>query len=223
MHTVGTFIKIISIPDEEYFCETTVGCTASYFVNEGLNSTCLFLMEVRSDRGCKFRNARSAFRNLHPLSLHTVYLHEKQTSRIQSLYLYFIKIVPFWLRNIRFLIQNTRSLFYGRHYSSLHRLMSLHGKLNVKIFHMFIVAENTRSVDIIIWCPVGFVTPSSFEAVFCFVVAEGWLLLFMTSGDVPWYCMCSTVVTSFFWTCHVSEFIGFRTPLSTSILLSTWI
>ena len=30
------------------------------------------------------------------------YLHEKQTSRIQSLYLYFIKIVPFWLRNIRF-------------------------------------------------------------------------------------------------------------------------
>ena len=29
------------------------------------------------------------------------YLHEKQTSRIQSLYLYFIKIVPFWPRNIR--------------------------------------------------------------------------------------------------------------------------
>ena len=54
------------------------------------------------------------------------YLHEKQTSRIQSLYLYFIKIVPFWLRNIRFLIQNTRSLFYGGHYSSLHQLMSLH-------------------------------------------------------------------------------------------------
>ena len=74
------------------------------------------------------------------------YLHEKQTSRIQSLYLYllyFIKIVPFWLRNIRILIQNTRSLFYGRHYSSLHRLMSLHRKLNVKIFLMFIVAENT--------------------------------------------------------------------------------
>ena len=29
------------------------------------------------------------------------YLHEKQTSRIQSLYLYFIKIVPFWLRKVR--------------------------------------------------------------------------------------------------------------------------
>ena len=43
--------------------------------NKGLNSTCLFLMEVWSDRGstCKFRNARSAFRKLHvdPLSLHT--------------------------------------------------------------------------------------------------------------------------------------------------------
>ena len=99
---------------------------------------------------CKFRNARSAFRNLHvdPLSS---YLHEKQTSRIQSLYLYFIKIVPFWLRNIRFLIQNTWSLFYGCHYSSLHRLMSLHRKLDVKFFLMFIVAENTRSVNIIKW------------------------------------------------------------------------
>ena len=59
-------------------------------------------------------------------------------------------LVPFWLRNIRFLIQNTRSLFYGRHYSSLHRLMSLHRKLNVKSFLMFIVAENTGSVNITI-------------------------------------------------------------------------
>ena len=113
-------------------------------------------MEVWSDRGstCTFRNARSAFRNLHvdPLSLHTSM--RKQTSRIQSLYLhfyYFIKIVPFWLRNIRFLIQNTRSLFYGRHYSSLHRLMLLHRKLNVKFFLMFIVAENTGSVNIYKW------------------------------------------------------------------------
>ena len=80
-----------------------------------------------NDRGstCKFRNAR-----------------------IQSLYLYSIKIVPFWLRNISFLIQNTRSLFYGGHYSSLHRLMSLHGKMDVKIFLMFIIAENTRSANI---------------------------------------------------------------------------
>ena len=50
-----------------------------------------------------------------------------------------------------FLIQNTWSLFYGRHYSSLHRLMSLNGKMDVKIFLMFIVAENTRSVNITYW------------------------------------------------------------------------
>ena len=81
------------------------------------------------------------------------YLYEKQRSRIQSLYLYFnffIKIVPFWLRNIRFFfnIQNTWSLFYGRHYSSLHRLMPLHRKMDVKIFLLFIVAENIRSENI---------------------------------------------------------------------------
>ena len=35
-----------------------------------------------------------------------------------------------------------------RHCSSLHRLMSLHGKMDVKICLMFIVAENTRSVNI---------------------------------------------------------------------------
>ena len=77
------------------------------------------------------------------------YLHEKQTSRIPSLYLYFIKIVLFRLWNIRFLIQNTPSLFYWGHYSLLHRLMSLHGKMDVKFFLMFIVAENTRSVNIV--------------------------------------------------------------------------
>ena len=63
-----------------------------------------------NDRGstCKFRNARSAFRNLHvdPLS----FIPPWETSRIQSLYLYFIKIVPFCLWNIRFLIHN-RAVF----------------------------------------------------------------------------------------------------------------
>ena len=114
-------------------------------------------MEVWSDRGstCKFRNARSAFQNLHVDSSVASYLHEKQKSRIQSFYLYFnymyfIKIVPFGYEKsgVFFLIQNTPSLFYGRHYSSLHRLMSLHWKLNVKIFLMFIVTENTGSVNI---------------------------------------------------------------------------
>ena len=95
---------------------------------------------------------REALYEIYTWILCLSYLHEKQTSRIQSLYLYFIKIVPFWLRNIRFfLIQNTQSLFYGRHYSSLHRLMSLHGKIDVKIFLMFIVAEKTKSVNILLW------------------------------------------------------------------------
>ena len=40
--------------------------------------------------------------------------------------------------------------FYN-HYSPLHRLMSLQRKLNVKIFLMFIVAENTGSVNIVIY------------------------------------------------------------------------
>ena len=78
------------------------------------------------------------------------YLHEKQTSRIQSLiYFYTLsKLYRFGYEISVFLIQNTRSLFYGRHYSSFHRLMSLHGKMDVKFFLMFIVAENTRSVNI---------------------------------------------------------------------------
>ena len=32
MTTASVFVKIISIPDEELFSETYVGCTASYFV-----------------------------------------------------------------------------------------------------------------------------------------------------------------------------------------------
>ena len=113
-------------------------------------------MEVWSDRGstCKFRNARSAFRNLHvdPLSLHTS-MRNKQVEF--NPYIYTLttlsKLYGFGYEISVFLIQNTRSLFYGRHYSSLHRLMSLHRKLNVKIFLMFIVAENTGSVNISIW------------------------------------------------------------------------
>ena len=112
-------------------------------------------MEVWSDRGstCKFRNARSAFRNLHvdPLSLHTS-MRNKQVEF--NLYIYTLtalsKLYRFGYEISVFLIQNTRSLLYGRHYSSLHRLMSLHRKLNVKFFLMFIVAENTGSVNITI-------------------------------------------------------------------------
>ena len=100
---------------------------------------------------CKFRNARSAFRNLHvdPLSLHT-FMRNKQVEF--NPYIYTLttlsKLYRFGDEIFVFLIQNTRSLFYGCHYSPLHRLMSLQRKLNVKIFLMFIVAENTGSVNI---------------------------------------------------------------------------
>ena len=94
-----------------------------------------------------------ALRNLHvdPLSLHTS-MRNKQVefnpyiytlTTLSKLYRFGYEISGF------FLLQITRSVFYGRHYSSLHRLMSLHGKLNVKSFLMFIVAENTRSVNIV--------------------------------------------------------------------------
>ena len=92
-------------------------------------------LEIQVARpGIEPRSFCSASQELNNSATAASYLYEKQTSRIQSLHLYFIKIVPFWLRNIRFLIQNTRSLFYGRHYSSLHRLMSLHGNWMSKFF-----------------------------------------------------------------------------------------
>ena len=87
------------------------------------------------------------------------YLHEKQTSRIQSLYLYPIKIVPFWLRNIRVFFNTKHPVIILRgHFSSLHRPMSLHGKMDVKNFLIFIVAENTGSVNILINMHAGLST-----------------------------------------------------------------
>ena len=107
-------------------------------------------MEVWSDRGstCKFLNARSAFRNLHmdPLSLHTS-MRNKQVEF--DPYIYNLSKLYRFGYEISVFNTNTWSLFYGRHYSSLHRLMSLHGKLNVKIFlNMFIGAVITGSVNI---------------------------------------------------------------------------
>ena len=67
---------------------------------------------------------------------------------IQSLYLYFIKIVLFRLSNIRFKYTTGRysdQLAEQRAHTSL---LSLFGKMDVKIFLIFIVAENTRSVNI---------------------------------------------------------------------------
>ena len=76
------------------------------------------------------------------------YLHEKETSRIQSLYLYFIKIVLFWLRNIRFQYKTPGHYSTGviiRRYTGSCRFME---KIDVKLFLLFIVAENTGIVNI---------------------------------------------------------------------------
>ena len=96
---------------------------------------------------CKFHNARSAFRMyVDPMSLHTSMRNKLVEFKP---YIYTLsKLDRFGYEISVFLIHNTRSLFYGRHYSSLRRIVSFHGKLNVKIFLMFIVAENTGSVNI---------------------------------------------------------------------------
>ena len=96
---------------------------------------------------CKLRNARSAFRNLHvyPLSFIPPWERNKW-----NWILIFILYQNCTVLATKYPFFNTKHpVIYGRHYSSLHRLMSLHGKMDVKIFLMFIVAENTRSVNII--------------------------------------------------------------------------
>ena len=70
-----------------------------------MNPTCLFLMEVWMTEGPRVNFVmREALFEIYTWILGLSYLHEKQTSRIQSLYLYFIKTVLFWLWNIRFKI-----------------------------------------------------------------------------------------------------------------------
>ena len=76
-----------------------------------MNSTCLFLMEAWMTEGPRVNFVmRETLFEIYTWILCLSYLHEKQTSRIQSLYLYFIKTVPFWLLNIRFQIHN-RAVF----------------------------------------------------------------------------------------------------------------
>ena len=79
--------------------------------NYGLNTTCLFLIEVWITEGpsVNFVICEALF-EIYTWILCLSYLYEKHTSRIQSLYLYFIKIVPFRLRNILFLIHK-RAVF----------------------------------------------------------------------------------------------------------------
>ena len=117
---------------------------------EGLNSTCLFLMEVWMTEGPRVNFVmREALFEIYTWILCLSYLHEKQTRRIQSLYIYFIKIVSRFGYEISVFKYTT-----GRYSeqppeqpANTSRL-SLHGKMDVKIFLMFIVAENTRSVNV---------------------------------------------------------------------------
>ena len=68
-------------------------------------------------------------------------LHEKQASRIQSLYLYFIKFVPFWQEISVFKYTTGRySEQPSEQLAHTYRL-SLHGKMDVKIFLIFIVSK----------------------------------------------------------------------------------
>ena len=88
---------------------------------------------------CKFRNARSAFRNLHVDPVFYTSMRNKQV-----VFILFFKIVPFWQRNIRFNtqqggIQNSQLIRHGNGF--IKKWMSI-------FFLMFIVAENTGSVNI---------------------------------------------------------------------------
>ena len=130
------------IIDEKYLlciCKKSEICSCNWFYL-GIEFYLFVSHGGMNYRGsiCKFTRGSSVF--------HTS-MRNKQVEF--NPYIYTLsKLYRFWLRNIRFLIQNTRSLFYGGHYSSLPRLMLLHGKMNVNIFLMFIVTENTGSVNI---------------------------------------------------------------------------
>ena len=106
------------------------------------------------DRGsmCKFRNARSAFRNLHVdlllralRNLHVdppVFNDTMRNKRVEfNPYIYtFFKIVPFWLWNIRF----NRAVFRtAAGAAGSYATATVPWKMDIKLFLMFIVAETT--------------------------------------------------------------------------------
>ena len=115
-----------------------------------MNSTCLFLMEVWSDRGstCKFRNARSAFRNLHvdPLSLHTS-MRNKQVEF--NPYIYTLTTLSKLYRfDYEISVFNTKHpvVIIRRYTVSCRFIENWMSK-----FFLCIVAENTGSVNIYWW------------------------------------------------------------------------
>ena len=79
------------------------------------------------------------------------YLHEKQTSRIQSLYICIYtlsKLSRFGYEISVFKYTTGRYSEQPPEHPAHTSRMFLHGKLDVKIFLTFIVAENTGSVNI---------------------------------------------------------------------------
>ena len=76
------------------------------------------------------------------------YPHEKLTSRIQSLYLYFI-LSRFSFEIFFFKYTTGRYSEQPPEQPAHTSRMLLHGKMDVKIFLLFIVAENTGSVNIL--------------------------------------------------------------------------
>ena len=114
-------------------------------------------MKVWSDRGstCKFRNARSAFRNLHvdPLSLSYLSWENKQVefnpyiytlTTLSKLYRFGYEISVFNTKHPVIILRVSLFAVTPSHVASTKNWMS-------KIFLMFIVAENTGSVNICIY------------------------------------------------------------------------
>ena len=104
------------------------------------------------DRGSmwKFGNARSTFRNLHvdPLSFMTLSETNKYN---QSLYLYIYTLSKLsHFRNEISVLKSTTGQYSEQLLESPARMsrQPLHWRMVVKIFLMFIVAENTGSVNI---------------------------------------------------------------------------
>ena len=117
-----------------------VTCWWHYWIFYGLNSTFLFLIVVWKTLGQRvdfIKHEALLHGSIACLSYH----YEKQKCRIKSLYLYF-KNFPFLLWNIRFNSEQTPA-----HTSR----GQFHGRMKIKTFLMFIVAENNVSVNIGFW------------------------------------------------------------------------
>ena len=119
--------------------------------------------------------------------------------------------------------RNARKLFrFGYEISVLkyttgrYSRMFLHGKMDVKIFLMFIVAENTGSVNICTYRS----TDRIFLCIFSSSTNDACISRILYSGHLVlshfWTCKCSNVETNISWTCLVSGLLSFEHP---SVLL----